>query len=218
MTTRPFPYGESLQFAWETFKKNATFLLAAVFIVFFVNLLLGIADAIGENVGGKVGFMMWVTYVLISAIIELGMMKICLKIVDGREPHFEDLFNTIAMFFKYAAASILYVVMVVIGMVFLVVPGIYLAIRFQFYFMCIIDEGLGPIAALEKSSRLTVGIKLDLFVFALLMGAINVAGAMCLMVGLFVSVPVSLLAYAFVYRYLNGPVNDAEIVTEAKAA
>ncbi|MEA3324328.1 MAG: hypothetical protein U9Q37_04220 [Euryarchaeota archaeon] len=66
----------------------------------------------------------------------------------------------------------------------------------------IVDKGLGPIDALEKSSEITIGVKWDLFIFGILLGILNLMGFACLVVGLFVTIPVTMVAMAFVYRKL----------------
>ena len=67
-----------------------------------------------------------------------------------------------------------------------------------------IEKGLGPVEALKASSSTTMGAKWDLFLFGLLLGLINLAGFLCLVVGLFATIPTSMVAYAYVYRELSG--------------
>jgi len=134
-----------------------------------------------------------------------------LAFVDGRIPEFEDLFNRAPLLFHYVAATILFTLMVVVGLVFLIVPGIYLAIRFGYYGYFIVDEEVGPIEAFKKSSDLTEGVRMDLFLlFALLIG-LNIVGALVLLVGLLVTVPLSQLICAYVFRHLQGPVAEGPI-------
>ena len=53
---------------------------------------------------------------------------------------------------------------------------------------------------------MTDGAKVDLFLFGLLIIGINFLGMLALMIGLFVTVPLSLIAYAHEYRRLSGAV------------
>jgi len=43
---------------------------------------------------------------------------------------------------------------------------------------------------------------MDLFLFNLLLILINLLGAICLLIGLFVTIPTTMVAWAFVYRRL----------------
>ena len=56
--------------------------------------------------------------------------------------------------------------------------------------------------SLKKSSVLTSGIKMNLFLFALLLVVINIAGALALIIGLFATIPTTIMATVFVYRKL----------------
>ena len=104
---------------------------------------------------------------------------------------------------NYLISAILAGVIVLAGLLLLVVPGIYLAIRLQYYKFLIVDkENISPVMALKESWRMTEGHTWNLFLFMLLIILINFIGAMLLGIGLFVSVPVSLIAYAFLYRKL----------------
>jgi hypothetical protein len=52
---------------------------------------------------------------------------------------------------------------------------------------------------------------MHLFLFGLALGGINILGALVFFVGLFATIPTSMVAYAYVYRTLAG---DAEIPDE----
>jgi uncharacterized membrane protein len=49
---------------------------------------------------------------------------------------------------------------------------------------------------------MTRGNTWNLFFFGILIGLINILGLLCLVVGLFITVPLSMLASAFIYRKL----------------
>ena len=57
------------------------------------------------------------------------------------------------MLLRYLGASILYGLMVAVGIIFLVIPGIYLAIKYQFYGILIVDKNLDIMASLKKAVR-----------------------------------------------------------------
>ena len=64
--------------------------------------------------------------------------------------------------------SILYSVIVMIGLVLLIAPGIYLAVALFFYNYEIVVEGENAVEALSNSWSLTSGYRLDLFLLGLL--------------------------------------------------
>lgn len=138
----------------------------------------------------------------LNRIIEIGLTKISIKFCDNEKSKFKDLFSHYPLFFKYLFGSILYVLIVFGGMILLIIPGIIWAIKFQFFNYLIVDKGLGPVEALKKSWVITKGAKWNLFVFGLLLALINLIGILCLVIGLFATLPTTLVAIAFVYRKL----------------
>jgi uncharacterized membrane protein len=98
----------------------------------------------------------------------------------------------------------LYGLIVLGGLILLIVPGIIWGIQFQFFAYYILTEGCSPVEALKKSAAITKGSKVNLFLFGLLMALVNLAGLLCLVVGLVVTVPTTLVAMAYVFRKLSG--------------
>ncbi len=60
--------------------------------------------------------------------------------------------------------------------------------------------------AFRESARMTDGQKGQLFLFGLVIALFNLAGALCLLVGLLFTIPASMMAMAYVYRKLLIPV------------
>lgn len=67
--------------------------------------------------------------------------------------------------------------------------------------------------AIKKSGEITMGSKGKLFWFGLLLGLINIAGAICLLIGLFITIPVTMVAMVYVYRKLMGELSVVQPVT-----
>lgn len=62
-------------------------------------------------------------------------------------------------------ASFVYLLMVLIGTIFLIIPGLYVLIRYYFYVFGIIDKKLGIFDAFALSVRLTQGVQMKLLLF-----------------------------------------------------
>jgi len=126
---------------------------------------------------------------------------------------------------KAQAPSTTLTAAIALGVLFLVLLPLTViwAIKYQFFGYLIVDRGLGPVEAIRKSAGVTDGAKVDLFLFGLLIAGINLLGMLALVVGLFVTLPLSLIAYAHVYRRLSGaaPVvqrlEDVEAEPDAEA-
>lgn len=174
-----------------------------------------IADAL-ENAGFE-GLTLGVRLidVFLATIVSLGFYyKIPLNFCDGIRSKISDLFLQHRFFFRYVFATTLYVLLSAGAAVLLIVPGIYLAIRFSFYAYFIVDRNSGIMESLKRSWRITQGTAWKLFVYSLAICGLNILGAFALVIGLFATIPTSLVAGAFIYRKL---VAGAEISEDVAA-
>jgi hypothetical protein len=199
---KKFVISEAVQFGWNTTKSNIGFFIGIVIVAGLLQYVPDIIAAIIEADAPVLSIIIRIASFVLSIIIGMGLIKIFLRFCDGEIGEFSDLFSCYPLFFKYLVGSILYGLIVAAGLILLIIPGIIWAIKFQFFDYLIVDKGLGPIDALEKSSEITRGVKWDLFIFGILLGIINLMGFLCLVVGLFVTIPVTMVAIAFVYRKL----------------
>lgn len=203
MTPQKFSKSEAISFGWNTMKNNLGFFIRLLIVV---GLLLFVPEIIGgflkEDAPGLsivVSIASWVLYV----VIHMGLIKIPLKFCDNEKSNLADLFSCFHLFFKYLFGAILYGLVILGGIILLIIPGIIWAIKFMFFGYFIVDQGLGPIEALKRSAMITKGAKWDLFIFGLLVFLINVLGLFCLLIGLFATIPTTMVAMAFVYRKLQ---------------
>ena len=150
---------------------------------------------------------------LIGIVVTLGLTKTILLLVDRQEKNIKNLYlYTLSLFIPFLLASLLYSLIVIGGTLLLIVPGIILALTFQFYSYLIVDQNLAPKQALKQSGILTKGHKLQLFWLMLLIGLMNIVGAIAFLVGLLFTVPMSLLIMTYTYRHLN-PTKQASTPT-----
>ncbi len=208
-----FSKKEALEFGWNITKNNFPLflaLIASAFIIQFVPSF--ITELLKKN--HKI---LWVIFGIFSWILQLivsmGLIKISLRFVSGEKGELRDLLGNYALLWKYLAGSVLYGLISMAGFLLLIVPGIIWSIQYQFVGYLILDQGLGPIKALKKSSEMTKGSKWNLFVFSLLMMLVVMLGFLCLIAGIFAAIPTVMIAGAFVYRKLL-----SQVGTEIKTA
>jgi predicted Zn finger-like uncharacterized protein len=204
-----FSLGGSFRFAWTVVRGNFLFLLAVLLLAMIIS---SIPDVLGrilfaDSVPARL-LLLFVS-VFLQSVVTMGLVRVSLLFVDGREATFSDLFACASLFPAYFLASVLYGLMVFFGMLLLVVPGIILAIKYMFYSYAVVDRELGPVESLKRSSTITSGAKLELFMFILLVLCANIAGALALGIGMFVSIPVTMIALAYVYRTLDSQVEES---------
>jgi len=212
MATQKFSKSEAIRFGWNMMKSNLGFFIGLLIVVGLIYFIPGsIAELLEENaliLSIIINIACWV----LDMVIQMGLIRISLRFCDNEKGEFADLFSCFPLFFKYLLGSILYGLITLGGMILLIIPGIIWAIKFQFFSYFIVDKGLGPIEALKRSSAITRGAKWDLFLFGLLLGLINLLGAICLFIGLFATIPTAMVAMAFVYRKLLAQIEITQVV------
>lgn len=200
-----FSKKEAVNFGFEAAKKNFVFFLVVIFLMWFLNFLPSYISKPDESKNTVQLVIIFVTVIaawLLRKLFDLGVIQSTLNVVDGKKPVLSDLFARTEILLKAIAGDILYGLIVLAGMVLLIVPGIIWAIKYQYYSYLIVDKGMGPLEALKESGKITQGVKWDLFIFDLLLGLINILGAILVLVGLLITIPLTMVAGAYVYRKL----------------
>ncbi len=140
---------------------------------------------------------------ILSVFLWLGATKIGLNAVSGKPFSIGTLFSGGKWLVRGFIGYLLYMAMIVVGLVLLIVPGIYLALRFGMYQAAIVDRNMGVIDAFKYSAQLTQKNVLNLFVIALFTFLIILAGCMALLVGLLFAYPMIWLMWMVAYRWLQ---------------
>jgi len=140
---------------------------------------------------------------VVSLFLSLGCTRIGLNLVSGKAASVSMIFGEGSKMLRAIAASILYYLMVVVGLVLLIVPGIYVALRFGFFRKGILDRDLGVIDSLKYSWEITENNTLNLFGLAIFSVLIVLAGFIALLVGAIFAVPLVWLAETVAYRWMQ---------------
>lgn len=147
-----------------------------------------------------------VIFEVIGGIIDMGIMRIRFDLYNRKESYFAQILSCAHLAIKHFLATIFYWAMVLVGLAFLIVPGIFLAVRFGFYRSVMVEKGCGPFVALRESWNLTCGSFWPLFVTYFLRGTIIlpfVGKAVPLTpFAIFLTFPFLGLANVFVYKAL----------------
>ena len=214
MTEKAFSKGEAIRFGWGVMKANLGFFVGLLVIVGVIGAIPKIFERMTAEREPGLSFIFGIAGAIFQVIISMGLTTISLKLVDNTKPELGDLFSRLHLFFKYLGGYILFGLIVVGGLILLIVPGIVWALKFLLWSYLVIDRELGPIEALKKSAALTMGAKWDLFLFGLLLAGINLLGALALLVGLFATIPTSLVAGAHVYRTLLARAEASQAISK----
>ena len=209
MNTNRFSIAEALRFGWRTTLDNLGYFLSIGFLYLVITVALNGAVYKVNAYSEGWAFLAGIVALVAGMIMDVGLAAISLRFADGRTARVSDLFIHYPLAPTYFIATLLATLIVLVGLVLLIVPGIFLLILFLFYAYPIVDEGAGAVAALRRSAATTRGARWRLFLFGLLTVLINVAGFLCLVVGLLLTVPATLLAYAYAFRQLQAQESGA---------
>lgn len=197
-----FPRREMIRFGWETAKKNIRFFVVVLLIVAAISFVFSLIDDSFPQDATVPRFIAGITSWVISSITSIGLIQIALNFVEKKPSKYSDLFTHYDRTVNYMAGSILYGLIVGLGLILLVVPGIYFGLRLQFFSYFIVEKNVGPIQALKASWEITQGHVWQLFLYGLIVTGINIVGVLCLFVGLFWTIPTTQVATAYLYRHL----------------
>ncbi|SNR88015.1 hypothetical protein [Desulfurobacterium atlanticum] len=109
------------------------------------------------------------------------------------------LFENMGLGVNYVVMSILKNILIAIGFLLLVIPGIYLSVGYMFSSFLMIDKGLSPWEALETSRKTVHKNWLQYFLFILVIVIVNIIGAIPLGLGFIITIPVSYVAVTKLY-------------------
>lgn len=183
--------------------KSQIWVLVGLFIGF--SILSMIVTLFGMPAQGSIvgRVIVQIVSLLISCIFMLGYVKNIFQALDGEEPQFSAYGQQSRKIITYLIANILFSIAVCIGMVLLIIPGIYLYLRLQFFTAFIVEEDCGIIESLQKSWNMTQGQTLPLFLLLLTMIGTAIVGCILFFVGFFMAVPLIYMMQCYTFRKLN---------------
>jgi uncharacterized membrane protein len=139
----------------------------------------------------------------LSILLSLGLVRVGLNLVSGKQVSVGQLFGEGRKLLPAIGASIIFGLAMVIGFVLLIVPGIYIALRYGQFMNAMVDRNLGVMDSLKYSSSITTNNRLNLFLLILLSIAIGIAGLLALVVGLIFAYPVIWLSWIVAFRWMQ---------------
>ncbi len=140
---------------------------------------------------------------IIGGAIMVGIWRALLGVVAGRKPSVGMMFEGFDRFGDAFLAHLVSTILILLGFVCLIAPGIILAIMWMFTFPVIGETSLGFWEAMRESARLTEGYRWRLFLLLLACMLVGMLGALVFCVGIFVAMPVNFTALALAYRFLQ---------------
>lgn len=192
-----FVIKEAISFGWKKTIENIWF-LAVLTLVF-----LALSFAFG-GVKGDMRSIFQVLNIFVSYFAMFSFVKVSFRIYNGVKPTTADILEVEwSKFGHYVLAAFISALIIGIGFIFLIVPGIYLSVCLSLVSFATIIDGTDSIEALKKSWALTRKHFWPLFGLTILLGLINIVAAVALAVGLLITIPMTILTTLYVYEKLK---------------
>lgn len=206
---RPAPQAGArsvLAYGWGTFREHLGPLLAITAVYFLVEAALGFVGPVLGLVDAGTASVAIVEVVLglvISVPLGAGLWLACLEATRGTEPEVGDLLDGYDRFADIVLASVIVALAVGIGLLLLILPGIYIGLRLAFAPLLVLDEELGAWEAVQESGERTGGETMSLFVLLVATVVILVVGLALLVVGVIPAMAWVGVSWAGYYRAIT---------------
>lgn len=203
-----FNIQESLKKGWELFKVQWLNTVAFTLLVFTLQ---GVLTHYLKDYA-------LIISIIISPPLTSGFFLVANRISRGVEVTFSNYFEGFSYWGIVIVTSLISGILTFLGILALVIPGIYLAVAFMFGIPFALFSGLDFWASLELSRKLIMMNWWKFFGFVIVLVGLNILGLVFFFVGLLVTIPVSYFAIYSVFEELTADaLAEAEVTHEPKS-
>jgi uncharacterized membrane protein len=195
--------GASISYGWEGFKKYPGQLIAAFVVVALVSIIVSVVLGLASGDSAVLSLFFNIVAWIVSMVLAKGLITIALDVTYGREPDLGKLFSGENLG-QYLLASIAVGLLVSVGLILCIIPGLFAIVALQFTQYRVIDRNESAGEALSGSWELVKPQFGSLVLLMIALMAINFVGALLCLVGLLVTAPLSAVAVAHAYRTASG--------------
>lgn len=215
-----FSIGDALKEAWKKVSGSKgkiwlafiLYIVVAVVISLVIHLLLKMAGLPSQVQPGQPVTGTLLTGVIVSQLLNAlvlmpmwaGLYMVGIKIAVGAPVTPTEVLKHYDKTFSLFFTIILMYIMLAIGFVLLVIPGIYLMVAYYFAIPLIVEKGLSPWQALEASRKAISKCWFRFFGFGLVMMLLTIVAMIPFLIGLIWVLPLIMIGYGIVYRNIFG--------------
>ncbi|MEX6501787.1 hypothetical protein [Pseudomonas zhanjiangensis] len=215
-----FNIGELLGESWQRIKGTKGIIMGG-FLVFYVVMLVasfvlggvfGVLGALNENPVTLIVGQLLIS-ILSSAVaypFMAGINMVGIRRAADQPLSFNEIFSHFGRTLPLVITAVLMMVLIYLGMLLLVLPGLYLAIAYMLAIPLVVERGLSPWQALEASRKAISQHWFKVFGLFLLLGLITILSVIPLGIGLVWSIPLFVIAMGVLYRTIFGVLPAAQ--------
>lgn len=197
----------SYGYGWQQLKKYFIYFLVITLIVGIADLPFSKASEMEWENSPFTYFlqMLGMAYaILFLPVIKYGADLLILRGIRNEELEWGELVIGFKKnYINIVLAHLITISVIIIGFIFLIIPGIIIACRLAFVSYLVMDKDMEPIAAIEKSWAMTRGHGWRIFGMVLLAIPIFILGLLCFIIGAVVSVMWIHSAFAALYHAID---------------
>lgn len=206
---RIFDTTQCISDAWALFKQNAGILVGATVITMAVSMLISGVASVLQDPGNDAALVIAGAVVnlignIVNTFLTIGMIRLCLAVARGEPRDIGMLFSGGPYFWRYLGVSILFGIAMFVGLLLLLIPGIYVAITYWPSMFLVIDRNTRVFESLRVAGELAKGNRINSVVLGVFGLLINFAGLMMCFVGLFATIPIVYLMVVSAYLSMTG--------------
>jgi hypothetical protein len=219
---------EAIKFGWEAMKEHFWLFIgigAAAIGIYGIEWVMQLIVTGGSKDHNFVSIFLSLAFGYLNAVIfTLGYNNVCIKMADGEETEFGDLFSCFHLGGRFILASLIMALMFVpavllmalfmamlkkaaiigiLGLLAMIVAISIIVMRFIFISYIVVDKDMDAMESVKASWNMTKGSIWDLSIFFSLLFLVLLAGVLCLGVGLIAAAPTTSVATAYYYRQLS---------------
>jgi hypothetical protein len=184
---------ESLLQGWQFIQRNHNAVMITGLYLLATTLIALVLDVLGYA-GNMLGF--------VGAVVAYGAYALCiLRLTRGQRIEKDDIINTLkTTAMPLALMALTLIVPLAVGMFLLIAPGLLLITLYLFTPLLIVEKNLGFWDAMEASRKKTMGFGANNFSVLFATVVINFFAALCFMVPLLISLPLTTAIIAEIYE------------------
>jgi hypothetical protein len=142
----------------------------------------------------------------IYTVFIAGLFKYYLKLIRGESAGIADAFSGFGRSTgQLVLLSLVMNLLTLIGYVFCLIPGIYLAVAWIFSIPLVIDRQMGFWDAMELSRKMVNKHWFLVFAFLLVYGLLSMSGILACCIGIFVTLPIGIAALMYAFESIFSP-------------
>lgn len=193
------------QQGWDILKQTWKKMALAVIVFIAFQVLVQLSDeAVQKSQSATLSLLVGLASLVLGIVLQSGMIAFSLRLIREKTAEVSDLFAQKGVWLNFFIAMLAYEFLVVLGMLLLIVPGIYWAAKYSFVQYLVVDKKMSLSDAFRKSGTMTQGKIMKILGFWFLAILVNFGGLIALGVGLLVTLPTTQLASALLYEKLLG--------------